>query len=328
MNPENGIHNSRWVGTGINWRIPLIVLGMIMLAGLLYSLGTAADAPHFPMTVEATPVSDPYFIFLPSLFRNSVDTPPETTGVIPYGPFHNSDFSRTFFNGAFIAGTRWKYLDEARNQGYRVFAAAAVFSPPCTYMPDGPENFDVDGMVADIVERRSEILEYASDGTLMGLLEINEPHDPNCENWGGEPDWKVPHWALYEVAERFWAEFPELSPDEFYFGYDTPPSYIEEGGGSPDINVAFIQYSVGKGDLESWAKPQQESAARQSMKMIYSANLYQLGVDGTVSANIWECQQPDAVFVTFWRDEFINEEDGPKYDQAKSACEGNPVQAP
>jgi hypothetical protein len=312
----------------MNRYVRVLVLVTVVLGTLSYSLGIAAEAPNSQINVEATPGSTAYSVFLPSLFGSGESAPPDETDALPYGPFHNSDFSRTFFDGAFVAGRRWKYLENAREHGYRVFAAAAVFSPPCVYMPDGPENFDVDAMVAAIVARRSEILEYASDGTLMGLLELNEPHDPNCENWGGEAGWKVPQWALYEVAERFWSAFPELSPDNFYFGYDTPPAYIEAGGGSPHINVAFIQYSTGKGELPAWAKPHQDSAARQGMKLVYSANLDQLGVEGTVNTNIWECQQPDAVFVTFWRDDFINDADGPKYEQAKAACDGKAVEYP
>src|SRR3990172_5159012 len=92
-------------------------------------------------------------------------TPPDRGNdfVRPYGAFHNSDFTRTFFNGAFLSGSEWNLMPEVRTRGYRIFAAAGD-SNPCDYMPGGPDTFDVDRMVQDIVARRADILEYASDG--------------------------------------------------------------------------------------------------------------------------------------------------------------------
>lgn len=267
-----------------------------------------------------TPTPTPTATFTPTATDTPTptETPTETPTVtptprfvgIPYGPIHDSNFDRTYFNGAILSGDEWASMPIARQKGYRVIAAAAVPNP-CAHLVNGV--FDVEEFVGEIVARKADILEYASDGTLMGLMELNEPHNPNgC--------FQVPVPDLAAAADRFWQEFPELSPNTFYFGYDTYPTYIENGGGAPSVNLTGIQFSLGKGTIEEWATPEQASAARQGFKMVYSANLYRLGIDAMVTANIWECNQADTVMVTLWSDHYVVDSDAAKFQTVLDAC--------
>jgi hypothetical protein len=295
--------------------IALVSAGFSGLGGLFIPAAAASEG-----TGSADLPSNSIRIYLPiSKVEEGSLPPPPGPGELPYGPFHNSNFDRTFFNGAILAAGEWRDMANARAHGYQVLGSTAD-SNPCDYMPNGPDSFDVDALMNYILGQRDNILEYAGDGTLMGIIELNEPHDPNCEEHGGQDWWTVPQWALYETAQRFWEAFPELSPATFYFGFGTPPTYIEAGGGSPDINLAFIQFSPNDGLIHEWAPEFQESAARQNMRLVYSANLDLLGLGPTVAANIWECQQSDAILVTLWRDMVIDDADGNSFEQARHAC--------
>jgi hypothetical protein len=311
-------------------RLKSIAKGLL-LTGLFTGVGTLFLLTSTPTAATGLPTSRPqagFAMFLPFVRLPEVNAPgstptatpqatatpaPPTADHMPYGPFHNSDFNRDFFDGAIIAGNAWNALPTIRSQGYRVFASTGD-SNPCSYMPGGPETFDSEALLSAIVAKCPQILEYAADDTLLGLLMLNEPHDPkDC------PD--VPVYKLEQVAAGFWAAFPELSPADFYFGFGAPPTYYEDGGGIPSANLAFYQYSINDGPIEDNARPQQQSAARQGLKLIYSANLYYLGVAGTVAANIWECQQTDGVMVSLWTDRFIDDADASQFAAARSACE-------
>jgi hypothetical protein len=266
---------------------------------------TPSPTPSATCTPQATPPSQ------------ATPTPQAPADGIPYGPFHNSDLTRPYFNSSFISGAEWNQMPQVRALGLSLFAAAGV-SDPCYYLDDetDPDSFNVSRILADIEARHAQIVDYASDGTLGGIMELNEPHDPTrCD--------PIPAHFLVEIAQGFWQLFAgELSPETFYFGIDAPPVYLEDANDG-SINLGFLQYTAKGGqDFYTWSAPLLESAYRQGMTgIIYSANLNILGVEAATQANILECAQPDALMVTLWTDRFVDESDSDLYADVLAACE-------
>ena len=278
---------------------------------------TPTQVPTDTPTFTPLPTFTPTFTPLPTFA--STPTPTLVTDVsVPYGPFHNSAYTRLFFDGAIIAGNEWERLHEILDANYRILAAAAV-SDPCYYYTDpfDANTWDVDAFVADIAARELEIREHFADGTLIGLVELNEPHNPDQDRCV-----PVPPAKLSEAANAFWAVFESatLNRNTFLFGFWTPPTYLE-GVDVSGISLAAIQYT-GKGGvpIDQWALPLEQSAASQGIMLIYSANLYQLGVVDTVAANVWECSRPLAAMVTLWTDRYVLDADAGLYQTALDAC--------
>lgn len=272
---------------------------------------TSTSTPTETPTATDTPTPTETFTptATPTLTPTLTATPTELARSIPYGPLHNSNWNRDYFNGSIISSGEWGSLPAIQAAGYKVFGVAAN-SNPCSHVFNNV--FDVNEFINEIVARKSTILQYYNSGTLLGLLELNEPHNPtNCS--------PIPVLKLEEAAQAFWAAFPEVNKDNFLFGYWTPPTYIEAGGGAPAVNLTAAQYGLGKGTVEEFTASQLGSANRQNMKLVLSANLNQLGLTDTLAANAWECTQ-DTPLVTFWTDRFVNEADAELYRTVLKVC--------
>ena len=286
---------------------------------------TRTLVPTFTRTPTPTPTQTNTPTNTPTPTETATPTPTFTPTPIPFGipfgPFHLGDFTEPRFNGAFLGSNEGDKLALAEIYNHKVVAAFAI-TDPCYYMPDGPENFDVDGLVSQIVARKAEVLYYVENDVLVGITELNEPHDPNCEQSGGDPTWKVPVSTLDLIAQRFWEAFPELNPTDFYFGFWTHPQYLELGGGVQYINVASIQYSPKRGSPQTFIDLANASAEQLGLsKLIWSVNL-QTTTDMNVVFEVLalECQQTNSLLVTMWKDSLVN--DSEQWGNILSICRG------
>jgi hypothetical protein len=237
----------------------------------------------------------------------------------PFGPFHfgdkdTNDYIHTLapaFNGSFVdLGTKSPaavepFLQAARDDNFKIVVNIAN-SYPCAYW-DGV-NFDKDSLVSDAANLIPKIVEYFPD-TVIGVMLLNEPHDPQTDCQPG-----IPSNHLYNAAREIRAEFAKHGAGDIYLGFGSHPIYIESGlstAQSTDgtINLSFVQWHPGKGSIESWAAPQQAAAARMGHKLLYSVNTRSTSEEEVLAANTWQCQQTDALSVWWYS---WGDVDGPK----------------
>jgi hypothetical protein len=105
---------------------------------------------------------------------------------------------------------------------------------------------------------------YINDGTLLGHVMIDEPHDQS--NWGGKP---VPYATLEAMArysKQLWPgmttvirSYPDwLAKASFKWSY---------------LDATVAQYTAAKGDINSWVKNQASYAKQEGLGLMFSMNL-------------------------------------------------------
>ncbi len=259
-------------------------------------------------------------VYLPYVSKSESASAPE--GGIPYGPIRfgmdSNDYDHpkaVAFNGASIhlgeaSPAQEEILQAARDHALRIVVSLADTNP-CTYW-DG-SNFDHDSFVGDVLNHVETVAGYYPD-TVIGVLLLNEPHDPLPEC---EPE--IPPIYLYNAAKDIRAAFAEEGAGDIPLGFWARPLYIERGLSDSQardgtITLSFLQWRSGKDPFDLWAAEHKAAAARMSEDgfrhwIVYSVNCEGTSDQEVIQMNTWACGQDDA-FEVQWHNWRLS--DGPK----------------
>jgi hypothetical protein len=219
-------------------------------------------------------------------------------------------------------------LQGARDRGQKIIINIAN-SYPCNYW-DG-HTFNHELFVSDVTSRVDTVAPFYPD-TVIGLMLLNEPHDPQEECQPG-----IPSIELYNATRDIRAAFAEAGVGDILLGFCAPPTYIESGlspsqASDGTITLSFLQWTPIRGEFDEWAEPAQAAAARMSAGgfrhwLIYSVNSEFASDQEVLDMNTWACQQEDAVQVWWYN---WGDETGPKvtiplarFLEVRAVCNAN-----
>lgn len=138
---------------------------------------------------------------------------------------------------------------------------------------------------------------YVADGTIIGHMLIDEPHDPT--NWNGAP---VPFAVIDSAATFSKSLWPTLPT-----GVTSPPNFLADGTWT-SLDWSFAQYRPNKGDLASWLARQADAARRSGLGFILSINVLEgngrgapLAADQLRRFGLMMAAQTDACALTMWK---------------------------
>ncbi len=290
----------------------LLLLGLVFMAIFLITTPKKTNADTDQIEAE-------YWQYFPLVVKNYRLA--QFKG-IPYGPFHFGEEVADYdhpkalaFNSGFVdLGLKSDIaidilLSEARDHDYRLIVNIGQ-SYPCVYW-DG-QTFDGAAFVNEVLGRADNIAPFYPD-TVVGIILLNEPHDPQPECQPG-----IPPQYLYNAAQQIRAGLAAYGMEDIYLGFGSPPNFIEEGLSEAQardgtINLSFAQWSDSI-DFNAWVDIVQGAASRMSEgghphKIVYSINSLKFTSQELIDFNMWACVQGDAFTVTWWHWNLI---DGPK----------------
>ncbi|MEW5987736.1 MAG: hypothetical protein AB1791_13970 [Chloroflexota bacterium] len=100
-----------------------------------------------------------------------------------------------------------------------------------------------------------DLTPFVLDGTLAGLLVVDEPHNP--ARWGGAP---VPLFDLEVAAVKSKAFFPAVP-----VGVGAPPTFLEAGAPWTGLDFALLPYPAAEVNLNNWLAQEAEAADRAKL---------------------------------------------------------------
>jgi hypothetical protein len=230
---------------------------------------------------------------------------------IPFGPYHlpDAEFRAPFTGsprGVSTAEEAVAALETARGAGFRLVLRLARGSRRFEN-PGG--SFSLEMWKREIDRYRAIDFEsYVRDGTLLGHLLFDEPHDPT--NWDGKP---VPYADIVAAAaysKELWPTLPT--------GVGSPPTALQQlRGDSPRgaLDFALAQYRPAKGEVTQWLNREAALARRLGYGLALSMNALdgngtnkpltgaQLRQYGSVLA-----REPSACLLTMWKYDKTNPE--------------------
>ncbi len=268
-------------------RVVLLVLGLVFVVGCRQDSSTpmlptpiaATEVVPLPATPTAvagsetpgapaprnTPTSEP-------ASETAVPPPPTATeetlrtAVMPFGPFHlpTDLFGDPHYTGSFQAltpETALETLEAARKSGVSL-VIHLTGSRRTHQTATGAFSLDLfaQGLAAF---QHIDLESYVADGTVVGHLMFDEPHDPS--NWGGAP---VPYKDIDAAAAASKALWPSLP-----VGVGGPPSYLAGGAPWANLDFAFAQYLTKHGDVHDWLARETENAADSGLGLALSINI-------------------------------------------------------
>lgn len=185
---------------------------------------------------------------------------------IAFGPYNlpSNLYSRTFTGSAIAAGPSdiIHRLEAARRSGARVLVRLSAGEH---YWLNRNRSVNLSKWKLQIARfKRVNLRPYIKDGTLLGHILIDEPHDKS--NWGGRP---VPFATLEAMAKYSKQLFPGLTT--------VVRSYTPWLAGASFrwkyLDAAMAQYSARKGEVSHWMREQTSAARREGLGLIVSLNL-------------------------------------------------------
>lgn len=117
---------------------------------------------------------------------------------------------------------------------------------------------------------------YVADGTVIGHLLFDEPHDPS--NWNGStvPFEDIEAAAAY--SKQLWPSLPA--------GVGSPPGFLQGGAPWISLDTAFAQYTARRGDVTAWRNTQVSTAQASGLGLALSINVLSGGNNrGRVTAD-------------------------------------------
>ncbi|MCX7886594.1 MAG: hypothetical protein N3B01_04960 [Verrucomicrobiae bacterium] len=116
---------------------------------------------------------------------------------------------------------------------------------------------------------------WIRNGTLIGHMLFDEPHDPT--NWDGKP---VPFATIESAAaasKRLWPNLPTA--------IGSPAQYLSAGAPYKHLDFSFAQYSAKRGDLDTWRRDELAHAQKAGLKPLFGLNVLRgAGRDQPLSA--------------------------------------------
>jgi len=260
---------------------------------------------------------------------------------IPYGAMHFGDELADYshpaapaFNGGFVdlynkSDLAIQMLLEAARDDGQTIVINVTDSYPCEYW-DG-SIFEHDHFVGDVTDKVDNIAPFYPD-TVIGLMLLNEPHDPQPECLP-----PIPAIHLYNAARDIRAAFANAGAGDILIGFGAPPDYFANGlppaqAQDGTINFSWASWISSRGDFDAWAAPVQAAAASMSAGgskhwIVYSVNSYQASDQEVLDMNTWACQQDDALQVWWYN---WTDPGGPKatislneFLAVREICDGN-----
>jgi len=196
----------------------------------------------------------------------SAPTQPTQRTAVPLGPYHlPPDRFAPPFRLAMAAPTRpdeaIPLLEAARAKGVHIFIHLT-----------GGRGRHQNPDLSFSLERFTQLLEayrdvdfdpYVRDGTLLGHMLFDEPHDPT--NWNGKP---VPFETIDAAAAASKRLFPTVP-----VGIGSPPSWLRSGAPYKSLDFGSAQYTAKRGDPKAWVKDEVAAAAEARLKLVLSLNV-------------------------------------------------------
>jgi hypothetical protein len=201
----------------------------------------------------------------------SAELPPSSATGLPFGPWHLPDsLLRGPFSGSVLALHPYdamERLEAARRAHFRVFV---ILDRSRVRHQNPDKSFNLQ-LWEQEVERFAgmDFGSYVKDGTILGHLLIDEPHDPT--NWNGKP---VPYAVIDSAAaysKRLWPTLPA--------GVAAPPSFLKDGSWR-SLDFGFAQYKPKKGDVSPWLAREVQDARASRLALVVSLNVLDGGGRG------------------------------------------------
>jgi len=187
-------------------------------------------------------------------------------GSLPFGPWHlpNEMFHQPF-TGTVLAlhpNDALPRLEAARRAHMRVFI---ILDRSRRFHQNPDKSFNLQLWQQEIA--RFEGIDFApfvTDGTLLGHMMIDEPHDPT--NWNGKP---MPYATVDSAAafsKNLWPTVPA--------GVNGPPTWLEGAGPGAwkYLDWGFAQWRPKKGDPRAYVAREVEAAKRLGLGLVLSIN--------------------------------------------------------
>lgn len=185
---------------------------------------------------------------------------------IAYGPYNLplSLFGSTFTGTARASGPSdiLVTLAAARRRGARVLLRLSASDK---YWLNRNHTVNLTKWKSQVARfKRVNLQPYIKDGTLLGHILVDEPHD--ASNWGGRPVPFATLEAMAKYSKQLWPglttvvrSYPDwLSKASFRWKY---------------LDAALAQYSARKGEVSRWMRNQSSYAKREGLGLIFSLNL-------------------------------------------------------
>jgi hypothetical protein len=185
---------------------------------------------------------------------------------IAFGPYNlpSSAYSSTFTGSAIAVGPGdvISRLQAARRAGARVLVRLSAGD---RHWLNRNHSVNLNKWKSQIARfKRANLQSYIKDGTLLGHILIDEPHDK--ANWGGKPV----SFATLEAMARY--------SKQLYPGLTTVVrSYATWLQGAnfrwKYLDATMAQYSARKGEVNKWIRAEASSARREGLGLIVSLNV-------------------------------------------------------
>jgi hypothetical protein len=218
---------------------------------------------------------------------------------IPFGPWRLPDsLFRAPFTGTVLAlhpGDATARLDAARRAHMRVFI---ILERSRRNHQNADKSFSLAQWKNEIRAFSGvDFAPYVADGTVIGHMLIDEPHDPT--NWNGAP---IP-FATIDSAAAFSKELWPTLPT----GVTSPPTFLGDGS-LRSLDWSYAQYRPNKGDLGTWLASQAEAARRSGLGFVLSINVREgngrgapLTADQLRRFGLAMAAESDACALTMWK---------------------------
>ena len=187
-----------------------------------------------------------------------------TPAGLPFGPWRLPDsLFHAPFTGTILAldtDDALARLEAARQAHMRVFI---ILEEARRRHQNPDKSFALSKWKREIERfRGTDFAPYVADGTLLGHLLIDEPHDPT--NWNGSP---IPYAVIDSAAAFSKSLWPTLP-----VGVASPTTFLANARWSA-LDWSFAQYRPNKGDLAPWLARQVAAARRSGLALVLSINV-------------------------------------------------------
>jgi hypothetical protein len=185
---------------------------------------------------------------------------------IAFGPYNlpSNLYNSTYTGSAIAAGPSdiIPRLQAARRSGARVLVRMSAREK---YWLNRNHTVNLSKWKAQIARfKRLNLQQFIKDGTLLGHILIDEPHDKS--NWGGKP---VPFATLEAMARYSKQLYPGLTT--------VVRSYATWLQGArfrwKYLDATMAQYSARKGEVNKWIRAESSAARKEGLGLIVSLNV-------------------------------------------------------
>jgi hypothetical protein len=221
------------------------------------------DAGGFRIVAELGELSDTATV------RVSVPPVRRSAGLMQFGAYElkPDDFGEPFNTSVVSLSPdyAWDLLDGLKAKGAKVIVNFAGGSFKNVQNPDGTFSYDrwkarVDRFLPD----KQKIQSYIDAGTLVGFMMVDEPHSE--PSWGGHA---IPFSTIEEMAEYSKSLWPALTTS-----VRANPTWLARATFTWQyLDAGWAQYSVRKGDIESFTKDNVEAGRRAGLGVIGGLNV-------------------------------------------------------